>query len=236
MEDRALAGGNHVDPFRIGGGELLLVVDSLVQGSQRLLEPSALLSRLHLVRGTLLPRVCRRACVGACLCSTRRCRRAALFSFGPRLQPIVTCRKSRRRGFRLLFCLPQKDLLLMESPPLRQAVNQPGLPDRRSLAGFQIIFQTIDFLRRSLVLGGQRLDAAGRIPSSPGQILLRIINFVLVVLLVGLSKNELIVQAILSCSGGLSLFGGQPLNQRVVCSKHILSLIQTCLDLFSLGA
>src|SRR5207249_11794264 len=56
-EDRALPGGNHDDPFRVVVGELLLIVDSLVQGRKGLLERRALPGGFHQARRSLVPRV-----------------------------------------------------------------------------------------------------------------------------------------------------------------------------------
>ena len=123
----------------------------------------------------------------------------------------------------------------MESPPRGEVVNQAALLGRVS-RGFQTDLQTINHLRRRLVLLRHRLDAAARIASGPGQIFLRIVDFVLVVLLIGLRQDELIVQIVFSGSVGLSLFRGQPLNQFPVRGQRILGLFQACLDLFSLRA
>jgi len=62
----------------------------------------------------------------------------------------------------------------------------------------------------------QRLDAAARIASGPGQIFLRIVDFVLVVLLIGLREDELIVEIVFPGAVGLSLFRGQPLHPFLV--------------------
>src|SRR5438046_5111635 len=114
----------------------------------------------------------------------------------------------------------------MESPPRGEVVNQAALLGRVS-RGFQTDLQTINHLRRRLVLLRHRLDAAARIASGPGQIFLRIVDFVLVVLLIGLRQDELIVQIVFSGSVGLSLFRGQPLNQFPVRGQRILGLFRS---------
>ncbi len=235
MHNRALFCGQHADPFPVVFGQLFLILDSLIQRRQGLLTRGALLGRFQQGGGIFSAEFRGRSPAGSGFGGARnfsRRRRTFSFCLHLRVQRIVLRRKGRGRGLRLLFRLPQESLLLMQSHPLGVAMKQAPFFDGRADSNFQVV----DCLRRSFMFLDHGFDAGLWIAARTGQILFRVIDFVLVLLLVSRSHDKLIVQRVLFCAGSFGFLGGQPRDQCVVRVQCILCLFQPYLDPFRVGA